>query len=151
MAPDIYTGKAYDPFAADVWSMGVTFFFVALGTVPWRSEIPSQMQKEITMGVLEVPAALDLQFAHVLRDMINLDPRKRPSAAVLLKAPIFAAADVKDGMIHVKTEAKETRPATAPVGRRRATTAARRPVAQKPAGACPVPRKTSEVGDLDIE
>jgi serine/threonine protein kinase len=138
MAPDVYSARSYDPFKADIWSLGVTFFFLAIGKVPWVSELPTQLQKEISTGCFTVPSSLDGPFAHVLREMMNVDARQRPSAADLLKMSPFAEADVKQGFVQVKTATKAP-VAAAPGIRRPATAVMRKPAPIKPAAACPVP------------
>ena len=46
MAPQILQGKLYNNMS-DIWSLGVTLFFMLFKRIPWVSENPFQLEKEI--------------------------------------------------------------------------------------------------------
>jgi serine/threonine protein kinase len=51
MAPEVIVGDARDPFPSDVWSLGVTFFYVAAGYLPWHAESTAELENIILSGV----------------------------------------------------------------------------------------------------
>jgi serine/threonine protein kinase len=94
MAPEITQGKPYDPLKADIWSLGVTLYYLWAGDIPWpkeRTECRVAMQYGLDQAAKEVP----LEVANVLRRMINTVPDLRPSCDELLELPVFAPQQAK--------------------------------------------------------
>jgi serine/threonine protein kinase len=51
MAPEVIVGNARDPFPSDIWSLGVTFFYMAAGCLPWHAESAAELENIIMSGV----------------------------------------------------------------------------------------------------
>ncbi|KAG3063020.1 hypothetical protein PI124_g18929 [Phytophthora idaei] len=95
MAPEVVAGSAYDPRAADVWSLGIILFVLLTGSplVPIASEIEAGFTALQEFGVERVvgawhmdelltPAAVDL-----LGGMLQVDPRDRLSVEEVMAHP----------------------------------------------------------------
>lgn len=68
--------------AADVWSLGIVFFELALGT-----SLPSALGEDVADGTITTVPKLaykDPELAAIINSMLTLDPTRRPSAASLL-------------------------------------------------------------------
>jgi serine/threonine protein kinase len=88
MAPEIIAKRAFDPFMADVWSLGVTFYWMAMGESPWGAEVDTM--QAILCGIPVLPSNIaDPEFRHIMRLMGDVDPSKRISAHSLATHPLF--------------------------------------------------------------
>jgi serine/threonine protein kinase len=80
LAPEVVRQDPFDPFKADVWSLGVTLYGMAAGKLPWPENLPrSAFQEYISQGLREVDPVIPPDFANLLRHMIVADPAERPS------------------------------------------------------------------------
>jgi serine/threonine protein kinase len=121
-APELGARKAYDPFKADIWSLGVTLFFLATGRVPWSGVTTMEVRQEIGFGLVEYPTQLDIAFVCALQAMITVEPSNRPTASDCLRMPVFASAEAKDGFIPfgLETGGSAVKASTGQVTRKRA-------------------------------
>jgi serine/threonine protein kinase len=113
MAPEILSGRGYDPFKADMWSLGVTFYFLATGTLPWVAEAFEQCKEEIQSGNIRYPDELDPAFRSVLQAVLNINPAQRSLTTDLLKMDVFQKVDAKEGFILDKGQRASRAPAAA--------------------------------------
>jgi serine/threonine protein kinase len=100
MAPEILTGSRRDAFRCDVWSLGVTFYYMAVGQMPWQAESSVQLEGIIKSGVYQVPAGVSMGFRAVLRKMLTVDPNQRASLESIieeLSAVVQEASGEKGG------------------------------------------------------
>jgi serine/threonine protein kinase len=89
MAPEMIDGKQYDPLKADIWSLGVTIYYLWAGDIPWPKE-RTQCLMVMRNGLDQADQKVPLDVATVLRRMINMVPEVRPSCDELLELPVFA-------------------------------------------------------------
>jgi serine/threonine protein kinase len=81
LAPEVIRHDAFDPFKADVWSLGVTFYAMAAGKLPWPEQIKqAQFHDYICGGLREIDPIVPPEFAAILQSMIVGDPVRRVSA-----------------------------------------------------------------------
>jgi serine/threonine protein kinase len=113
MAPDIYSIRNYDPFKADIWSAGVTFFYMAAGRTPWVHKSSVELRLEIPVATIVFPKEMNHHFASLIRAMTNIEPGRRPTAEECLRLPMFTDITAKEGFIRVKPNVK---PAPRPAG-----------------------------------
>lgn len=86
LAPEVLSGKLYDPFKADVWSLGVTLYEMATGTLPWTEEVTVSGADRPEVAY---PLYLDKDIVRVLKKMLVVDPAQRVSLQELAKDPMF--------------------------------------------------------------
>lgn len=99
MAPEIMTGRAYDPFKADIWSMGVTIYCLATGRIPWISTSVEALKRSITSGTVPFPREFPQELRTIISAMLRHRPEERPTAQQILQLKIFSTADAKDGFL----------------------------------------------------
>ena len=76
-APEIFSEVEIDPYKADVFSLGVVFYEMLVGSLPFPE---GDLEKK---GPVTVPDIGDARVAHVIEMMLDHDPGKRPSMAQL--------------------------------------------------------------------
>ena len=90
MPPEVLNRQAYDPFAADVWALGVTFFQISTGELPWNPDSPKEMRLAISMGIVSFKSSdLPHEFTAAVKKMIEVKVEKRATIEYLLSLPIF--------------------------------------------------------------
>jgi serine/threonine protein kinase len=86
MAPELLNStKPADPLAADVWALGMTFYFMAVGKLPWTTDKPKALMPEVARGAVKIPADLPEHFRATLSKMLRPDASKRPTMAQVEK------------------------------------------------------------------
>ena len=89
MAPELFRHEPYDSFKADVWSFGVSFYWIITKTSPWRGTSKAAILNSICNSSIDFTKIHDFEIAKVLHACLRRDPYSRPSVEELLKLPIF--------------------------------------------------------------
>ena len=53
--PEMVAGKAYDGFISDVWSLGIIFFVMICGYLPFEEKTTKDLYAKIIEGKYELP------------------------------------------------------------------------------------------------
>ncbi|XP_054440950.1 maternal embryonic leucine zipper kinase isoform X1 [Pteronotus mesoamericanus] len=86
-APELIQGKSYLGSEADVWSMGILFYVLMCGFLPFDDDNVMVLYKKIMRGKYEVPKWLSPSSTLLLQQMLQVDPKKRISVKNLLSHP----------------------------------------------------------------
>jgi serine/threonine protein kinase len=85
MAPEIICKmQGYDIFMADIWSLGVTFYFMATARLPWKSSSSEGIAGEIRLGSIIPISGVDPAVAALIDKMLILEPSLRAPCPRLL-------------------------------------------------------------------
>ncbi|KAK8899339.1 hypothetical protein M9Y10_001653 [Tritrichomonas musculus] len=76
-APEMFGEAMYDPFAADVWSLGVTLYFILFNRLPFIADKLSEIQRKVTAEEVKFPAGSDSKASDLIRKMLRKNPDKR--------------------------------------------------------------------------
>ncbi|OHT04422.1 CAMK family protein kinase [Tritrichomonas foetus] len=87
---EYFRKSTVDPFMADIWALGVTFYEMATGSLPWSVKSKISMRQSILDGIIIIPEYVDSRFSRIIKMMLNPNPKKRPSAEALLDNPLFS-------------------------------------------------------------
>lgn len=90
-APEIFQNGPIDPFKADVFSLGVTIYQVATYELPWTmDEVCMAKRPPVTF-----PPDMDVLLKALLKHMLEIDPKQRPSIDQVAQSPYFAEQMVR--------------------------------------------------------
>lgn len=89
MAPEILCKKGYDSIKADIWSLGITFFYMATQTFPFNGDDRKDIIKEVTTGMYPISKVESAALRQVITSCLQIDPLARPTVDDLLNMPFF--------------------------------------------------------------
>lgn len=90
LAPEQFTPNPFDPQRSDVWSLGVTFYFLITGNHPWICKTKEEMINNLFNSEVYFPSNINNQIVKLITSMMVKNPRYRALPEELLKNPIFA-------------------------------------------------------------
>ncbi|XP_058442355.1 sperm motility kinase 2B-like [Marmota monax] len=85
IAPEIIQRKAYEGPPVDIWSLGVTLYFMLTGKLPFMGSTRKETMRQIVLGLYRDPPHVSLAAQMLIYQMLTLDPRKRPTAKQILR------------------------------------------------------------------
>lgn len=93
-APEILIKKPHDPFAADIWALGVLFAHMIGGSSPWRCDTIGKLKKCIMKGVYRLPKNVPAEISDIISKMIVVEPEKRITMKQLKMIPLFQMNEI---------------------------------------------------------
>jgi serine/threonine protein kinase len=91
MAPEMLNKEPYDPILADIWSVGVIFYEMLLGSNPWANAECLEDLIDLVARI-EYPSYISEQSKAVLSSILVLDPPKRDSL-MMIKSKLSSLLD----------------------------------------------------------
>ena len=86
-SPVVWKDLPYD-FKSDIWSLGCVLFETVTLVPPFRAKDMNGLYKKVTKGEFkELPPTFSLDLAKVIKNMLKLDPKERPSCEEILRMP----------------------------------------------------------------
>lgn len=76
-APEMIAGKEYAGPSADIWSLGVIFFAMTCGYLPFENENTNILYKTIMAGRYKCPNHLSAGAKDMLKCILNTNPDTR--------------------------------------------------------------------------
>ncbi|ORZ05923.1 kinase-like domain-containing protein [Lobosporangium transversale] len=87
MSPELISESVYD-VKSDIWSLGCIIFEMCALKPPFLADSQHELSLKIKMGRIQaLPAQYSNELNHVVRSMLQVNPRKRPTTSDLLAAP----------------------------------------------------------------
>ncbi|GAA5929887.1 uncharacterized protein JCM15063_004655 [Sporobolomyces koalae] len=88
-APEVVSGKKYLGPEVDIWSLGVIFYALVTGSLPFDDDDEGIMKEMILKCEYEIPTWLDEDAADLIRNILVLDPLRRFSLKQILAHRFF--------------------------------------------------------------
>ena len=99
LSPEILLGSPHDPFKADIYALGITFYYLVYGMLPWNSQRTTSLKDEIIKIGVQIPQDCPQPIKILIINMTAIDPENRPSAQDILTLPLFRGIERNDGFI----------------------------------------------------
>lgn len=75
--PEIHQKKVHNPFAADIWSLGVSFVCILSGSIPFNMESNEQLRMQIVNGLFYIDSTIPSEIRKILIGMLRVNPNMR--------------------------------------------------------------------------
>lgn len=89
LSPEIILRNHYNPFAADIWAIGVTLYFIATHQFPFNSADSKRLHEKIIACAYNPLLVEDPELRDVIDACLQIDPKERPTTQELLEMPFF--------------------------------------------------------------
>ena len=106
LPPEMIRHKDYDPFKADVWSLGILFYFLCSGYFPYRSIDSKSLQQKIVKGELEFPNAIHPGCEYLITKMLRHDKEERVDMQMVLSDTWITPVNLADQINLLKSKAE---------------------------------------------
>ena len=90
IAPEIFENQGYSGFQCDVWSAGVTLYYILGGIQPFRATSIKDLEKKVIMGDFEPLEEISDEANDLIKLMLKTDPNKRINIDKILNHPWLA-------------------------------------------------------------
>ncbi|PRT55684.1 hypothetical protein B9G98_03304 [Wickerhamiella sorbophila] len=91
MAPELLLQKRYNPEAADVWSLGIIFYAILFGKLPFDEDNAAETRNRIINCEPDMSGPAPDDLKDLIKKMLCKDSRQRPRCADLLRSECFGA------------------------------------------------------------
>lgn len=91
LSPEIILKEPYDPFASDVWALGVTMFEIATGTLPWNNFSGKMRENAICQSIINFPKTTPKSIQNLITAILQVDPKRRPTMKSIVHCSLFKA------------------------------------------------------------
>lgn len=110
LPPEAMGVADYNPYKCEVWSLGVTLFYISTGRLPYSSNHMKYIIEEIKTGHDHL-TSIPKQVANIIEAALTVDPEQRPLVPELkLAFDTFGDADVSPLIRGAATESAVVKP-----------------------------------------
>lgn len=83
-SPEMMRGESYDPFKADVWALGISFYSLIFGKTPYSAQTEEHLRTQIREAKFLIPGTCDKKFQIILGMMLKPNPSERATLQDIL-------------------------------------------------------------------
>ena len=96
IAPEIFGNKGYEGYLCDIWSAGVTLYYMLSGVQPFRANSIKDLEKIVLKGNYEEIEDVSKEANNLISEMLQVDPKKRINIENILKHPWLKNVDLEN-------------------------------------------------------
>ena len=96
IAPEIFRNEGYEGFSCDVWSSGVTLYYMLAGKQPFKGGKLEELKEIILKGQYEEIKDISKEANDLINKMLRLNPKERITIEGILKHPWLKNVDIKN-------------------------------------------------------
>ena len=87
IAPEIFKNRGYEGYSCDIWSAGVTLYYMLGGVQPFCADSMKDLEKIILEGKYDKLEGVSNEANDLIDKMLQLDPKKRLTDDEILNHP----------------------------------------------------------------
>ena len=96
IAPEIFQNKGYEGYLCDIWSAGVTLYYMLSGSQPFRANSIKELEKLVIQGSFDEIEEISKEANDLIKEMLQVDPKKRINIDKILKHPWLQNVDLEN-------------------------------------------------------
>ena len=96
IAPEIYKNKGYEGFQCDIWSAGITLYYMLCGSQPFKAYSLKEMENKVLKGEYEELKNVSNEANDLIKKMLETDPDVRIKLNDVLNHPWLKNEDVEN-------------------------------------------------------
>lgn len=90
-SPEVWQDKPYDK-RSDIWSLGTVLYELVALSPPFTASDMKGLYAKVMKGVYpKIPASFSSDLSAMIRNLIQVDPKNRPSTKQIMHMPVFIA------------------------------------------------------------
>ena len=87
IAPEIYKKMGYTGFQSDVWSAGITLYYILSGNLPFKGNNIHELENAILFGEYKKIKGISFEANDIINRMLRLEPKERITIEEILRHP----------------------------------------------------------------
>ena len=95
IAPEIFKDEGYEGFSCDIWSAGVTLYYMLAGAQPFKANKIEDLKEIILKGEFAPIEDVSNEANDLIKGMLRLNPNKRFTIEDILKHPWLKNVNIK--------------------------------------------------------
>ena len=96
IAPEIFRNEGYEGYSCDIWSAGVTLYYMLAGMQPFKGGKIEELKGIILKGEYEQIKDISNEANDLINRMLKLNPKERITIEEILKHPWLKNVDIKN-------------------------------------------------------
>jgi serine/threonine protein kinase len=95
-APEVFEGKRYNGPEIDIWSLGVVLYVLVCGVLPFEGPSLQLLRDRVLSGRIRIPFFMSSECENLIRRMLTVDPKKRPTIEQIKKHKWMKSNEFED-------------------------------------------------------
>jgi serine/threonine protein kinase len=96
IAPEIFGNRGYEGYLCDVWSAGVTLYYMLSGMQPFKANSIKDLESIVLQGKFEEIEDVSQEANDLIEQMLQVDPKNRITIDNILKHPWLRNVDLEN-------------------------------------------------------
>jgi serine/threonine protein kinase len=108
ISPEIFENNGYKGTGCDIWSAGVTLYYMLGGVQPFKANSIKELEKNIKKGDFKPLEEVSSEANNLIKGMLQVNPKKRLTVDEILNHPWLSKVDLNQRQkLNLFTEAEK--------------------------------------------